>query len=136
MSAGYSKTPLVRKLRIKPGHTILPLKAPSHYFDLLDELPPGVTVSDKKLKDLVPFIHLFAKDANDLTQYFPIAKNRLDKDGMLWVSWIKKSSKLETNISESDVRNLGLEIGLVDVKICAVDEDWPGLKFLYRKKGR
>lgn len=136
MSAGYSKTPLVRKLGIKPGNTILPLKAPSHYFDLLGELPPEVTVADENSDTLIPFIHLFAKDASDLTEYFPIAKSRLQRDGMLWVSWIKNSSKLETDISESDVRRLGLEIGLVDIKICAVDEDWSGLKFMYRKKDR
>ncbi|MDX1641876.1 MAG: hypothetical protein R3220_09285 [Balneolaceae bacterium] len=136
MSAGYSKTPLVRKLGIKPGNTILTLKAPSHYFDLLGELPPNVTIADEASEEKVPFIHLFAKDAKDLTGYFPIAKNRLEIDGMLWVSWIKKASKLETDISESDVRGLGLELGLVDIKICSVDEDWSGLKFMYRKKDR
>lgn len=136
MPAGYSKTPLVRKLGIKPGNKILPIKAPSHYFDLLGELPPDVEVADKESEEQVPFIHLFAKDSKNLIEYFPKAKKRLKKDGMLWVSWIKKSSKKETNISESDVRTLGLEIGLVDVKICAVDEDWSGLKFMYRKKDR
>lgn len=136
MSAGYSKTPLLRKLGIKPGNSILPLKAPPHYFDLLGELPPDVKAVDEESDQQVPFIHLFAKDFADLHKFFPIAKKRLKKDGMLWVSWIKKSSKMKTDISESDVRRLGLEIGLVDVKICAVDEDWSGLKFMYRKKDR
>ena len=136
MIAGYSKTPLVRKLGIKPGNAILPIRAPSHYFELLGELPPGVTTVDLEAEELVPFIHLFAKDRKDLKTYFPIAKQKLQKDGMLWVSWIKKSSKKETDISESDVRKLGLEIGLVDIKICAVDKDWSGLKFMYRKEDR
>lgn len=136
MPAGYSKTPLVQKLGIKPGNNILALKAPSHYAELLGELPPDVSVMDEKSEGDLPFIHLFAKNSKDLVEYFPIAKDRLTKDGMLWVSWIKKSSKMETDISESDVRNLGLEIGLVDVKICAVDQDWSGLKFMYRKKDR
>lgn len=136
MPAGYSKTPLVKKLGIKAGNTILLLNAPSHFFDLLGELPAEVTIADEKSDGLVPFIHLFAKNAAVLHEYFPIAKERLEKGGMLWVSWIKKSSKLETDISESDVRRLGLEIGLVDIKICAVDEDWSGLKFMYRKKDR
>lgn len=136
MPAGYSKTPLVKKLGIKSGNTILPLKAPSHYFELLGELPPDVAIADVHSKSSVPFVHLFAKNSVDLHEYFPIAKERLEKDGMLWVSWIKKSSELETDISESDVRRMGLEIGLVDIKICAVDEDWSGLKFMYRKKDR
>lgn len=136
MPAGYSKTPLVRKLGIKPKNKILAIKAPSHYLDLLGELPSDATVLVEKSEGQVPFIHLFAKDSKDLVEYFPVAKQRMAKDGMLWVSWIKKSSKLETDISESDVRNLGLELGLVDVKICAVDEDWSGLKFMYRKKDR
>lgn len=136
MPAGYSKTPLVRKLGIKPGDEILLIKAPSHYLELLGELPPDVTVVDKTTDGKFAFIHLFAKDSKVLSEHFPIAKEQLAKDGMLWVSWIKKSSKLETDISESDVRGLGLEIGLVDVKICAVDQDWSGLKFMYRKKDR
>lgn len=136
MLSGYSKTPLVRKLGIKPGNTILPLNAPSHYFDLLGAMLPEVIVAKEGSDNLVPLIHLFARDSTDLHKYFPIAKSRLEKNGMLWVSWIKKSSNLETDISESDVRNLGLEIGLVDIKICAVDEDWSGLKFVYRKKDR
>lgn len=136
MSPGYSKTPLVRKLGIKPGDIVLLSKAPPYYLDLLGHLPPDVTVVNDGTKGQFVFIHLFAKDSKDLIKYFPIAKDCLAKSGMLWVSWIKKLSKLETDISESDVRNLGLEIGLVDVKICAVDQDWSGLKFMYRKKDR
>ncbi len=136
MAPGYSKTPLVRKLGIKPGNEILLLNTPSHYLDLLGELPPDTILADEKSDGKFPFIHLFARDSKDLIKYFPIAKDRLAKNGMLWVSWIKKSSKLQTDISESDVRNLGLEIGLVDVKICAVDKDWSGLKFMYRRRDR
>lgn len=136
MSTGYSKTPLIRKLGIKPGNRILLLNTPSHYLELLGELPPDVKIVNEKSERLLPFIHLFAKDSKDLVEQFPLAKQRLEKDGMLWVSWIKKSSKMETDISESDVRNLGLELGLVDIKICAVDEDWSGLKFMYRTKDR
>lgn len=136
MPAGYSQTPLVRKLGIKPGDRILLIKAPTHYLELLGELPQNVSVINKKSEGNLPFIHLFAKNSRDLIEQFPTAKELLAKDGMLWVSWIKKSSKMETDISESDVRRLGLDLGLVDVKICAVDEDWSGLKFMYRKKDR
>lgn len=93
MSAGYSKTPIVRKLGIKSGDKILPLRAPAHYFDLICELPPGVTIVNNKFHEQLPFIHLFAKDSKDLIEQFPLAKQRMAKDGMLWVSWIKKSSK-------------------------------------------
>lgn len=134
MSAGYSKTSLVRKLDIKPGNEFFLLKAPSHYLDLLGELPPDVTIVDKETEGYISFIHLFAENSKDLAEDFPVAKDRLAKNGMLWVSWIKKSSKIETDISESDVRSLGLKSGLGDVKICAIDKDWSGLKFMFRKK--
>lgn len=136
VSAGYSKTPLVKKLGIKPGDRVMLIKAPVHYLDLLGKLPSNVSIINKKSDGNLPFIHLFAKNSRDLIEQFPTAKELLAKDGMLWVSWIKKSSKIETDISESDVRRLGLDLGLVDVKICAVDEDWSGLKFMYRKEDR
>lgn len=136
MTAGYSGTPLVKKLGIKPGNTMLAVNEPGHYFELLGELPDNVKVVNSTCKEPVNFIHLFAKDEATLHKDFPALKPKLDKNGMIWVSWIKKSSKLETNISENDVRTLGLEIGLVDIKICAVDENWSGLKFVYRKEDR
>lgn len=136
VSAGYSGTPLVKKLGIKSGNTILPVNAPPHYFELLGEIPDDVKIVDSSFDGLADFIHLFAKDEAALHNDFLPLKPKLEKDGMIWVSWIKKSSKLETDISENDVRSLGLEIGLVDIKICAVDEDWSGLKFVYRKEDR
>lgn len=136
MPAGYSGTPLIKKLGIKPGNTVMPVEAPDHYPELLGTLPDDVKLTDLEHKGRVDFIHLFAKDEQTLHNLFPPLKEKLDKNGMLWVSWIKKSSKLETDISERDVRELGLELGLVDVKICAVDEDWSGLKFMYRKEDR
>lgn len=136
MPVGYSGTPLVKKLGIKPGNTVMPVNEPEHYIDLLGEMPEEVDIVDSSYSRPVNFIHLFARDEAALHLDFPPLKSRLDKNGMIWVSWIKKSSKLETDISESDVRSLGLKLGLVDVKICAVDEDWSGLKFMYRKKDR
>lgn len=136
MPAGYSGTPLVKKLGIKPGNTVLPVNEPDHYFDLLGELPENIEIVDSSYSHPVNFIHLFAKDEAALHYDFPSLKSKLDKNGMIWVSWIKKSSKMDTDISESNVRSLGLELGLVDVKICAVDDDWSGLKFMYRKEDR
>lgn len=136
MPAGYSGTPLVKKLGIKPGSTVMPVNEPEHYFDLLGELPGEVKLVRKGNPDMVDFIHLFAADEKTLHNELPTLKSNLDKNGMIWVSWIKKSSKSETDINEKDVRSLGLELGLVDVKICAVDKDWSALKFVYRVKDR
>lgn len=105
-------------------------------MQLLGKLPASTKVVDPGATRMVDFIHLFAEDEAVLKSYFPRLKRQLNKEGVLWVSWIKKSSKKETDITESDVRRLGLESGLVDVKICAVDEDWSALKFVYRKKDR
>jgi hypothetical protein len=82
------------------------------------------------------FIHLFAKSVKELERFLPECKEALKKDGMLWISWYKKSSGKNTDLTESGVRDAGLAIGLVDVKICAVNEDWSGLKFVYRLKDR
>lgn len=136
MPVGYSGTPLIKKLGIKPGMTLLPFLIPDHYYDLLGELPENVMVISEESDSLADFIHLFAKDEETLHRYLPPLKTKLEKSGTLWVSWIKGSSKLETDINGNDVRSLGLEIGLVDVKVCAVDEDWSGLKFMYRKEDR
>lgn len=136
MSTGYSGTPLIRKLGIKPGHSILIVNEPDHYMDLLGLLPDDITIIKDGSEDLADFIHLFVQDEKALHNFFPPLKSKLDKGGMIWVSWIKKASKMETNINGNDVRDLGLQIGLVDIKICAVDEDWSGLKFVYRKEDR
>lgn len=136
MQAGYSGTPLVKKLGIKPGMTLLPVLIPDHYYDLLGGLPEQVTIISEESNSQADFIHLFAKDEETLHHYLPPLKTKLEKSGTLWVSWIKGSSKLDTDINGNDVRSLGLEIGLVDVKVCAVDEDWSGLKFMYRREDR
>ena len=136
MTAGYSKTPLLRKLGIKPGTTFMPVHEPDHYFDLLGELPMGVKLVRQGNPDSTDCIHLFARDEAILHAAFPPLKENLHKDGMIWVSWIKKSSTIETDIAKSNVRRLGLDLGLVDVKICAVDEDWSALKFVYSKEDR
>lgn len=136
MPSGYSKTPLLKKLGIKSGIVLMPVNEPDHYFELLGDLPEEVKLVRKGYPDKVDFIHLFAKDETTLHNLFPPLKEALDKNGMIWVSWIKGSSKMDTDINSSDVRELGLEIGLVDIKVCAVDEDWSGLKFVYRKEDR
>ncbi|RNC83246.1 MAG: DUF3052 domain-containing protein [Balneola sp.] len=134
--AGYSGTPLVKKLGIKQGMRVLFVNEPSHYMDLLGELPEEIAILDLKAEEL-NFIHFFCEDLETLHNLFPILKEKLTKTGMIWISWIKKASKnFSWTFTEAEVRRYGLQIGLVDVKVCAVDEDWSGLKFMYRREDR
>lgn len=135
--AGYSGTPLLKKLGIKAGSSVLIINQPDHYFEILGRFPEEVTIADLAASDPINFIHFFCRELEGLHNLFPILKDKLAKDGMLWISWIKKASKnYNWTFTEADVRNYGLQIGLIDVKVCAVDEDWSGLKFMYRKIDR
>jgi hypothetical protein len=134
MPAGYSKTPLNKKLGLKNGQFILLINQPDYYLSLFDEFP---IVTEANLQSrYVDFIHLFTKNQSELKKYFTMAKQAFAKTGILWISWPKKSAKIETDIDGSFVRNFGLEGSLVDTKVCAVDETWSGLKFMYRIKDR
>ena len=135
MQAGYSKTPLIKKLGIKPSYRVCFLHAPDHYAGLLGDLPEDVQLEDQLLAPL-DFIHYFALEEGKLAIDFPALKEALKKTGMVWISWPKKSSKIETDLSFDKVQRIGLFNGLVDTKICAVDQDWSGLKFMYRKSDR
>lgn len=132
--AGYSATPLLKKLGIKPGFKIAFLNAPNGYERELD-LPAGVTINSRS-DQLLDFAQMFVKSEKELRREFPLYAKRLKAAGMLWVSWPKKSSGVATDLAENKVREIGLEAGLVDVKICAVSEVWSGLKFVYRLKDR
>jgi hypothetical protein len=140
--AGYSGTPLVKKLGIKPGFNIALVNAPTAYAEDLD-LPAGVTIdfrsgnsSNSRSDKLLDFAQLFVKSEKELKTKFSKYAKRLNASGMLWVSWPKKSSGVSTDLSENVVREIGLAAGLVDVKICAVSEVWSGLKFVYRLTDR
>jgi hypothetical protein len=132
--AGYSATPLVKKLGIKPGSNIAFVSAPKGYANELD-LPSDVTINLRAGKPL-DFAQLFVKSEKELKTKFSEYAKRLNASGTLWVSWPKKSSGVSTDLSENVVRDFGLAAGLVDVKICAVNEVWSGLKFVYRLKDR
>ncbi|HLE98190.1 MAG TPA: DUF3052 domain-containing protein [Candidatus Thermoplasmatota archaeon] len=134
MPSGYSGTPLVRKLGFRPGHRVAFAGAPAGFVASL-ELPPGVKVLRPASRDL-DLVHLFASSAARLARAFPSAKRALAKTGMLWVSWPKGSSGVDTDLTEDVVRSMGLAHGLVDVKVCAVDGTWSGLKFVYRLADR
>jgi hypothetical protein len=133
--AGYSGTPLVKKLGIKPGFELHVIQPPADYFKWLDPLPKDLIVKTK-LEGELDFIHLFVRDQQSFQQGFTKSRKHLKKDGMLWVSWPKKSSKITTDLDENTIRHFGLKEGLVDVKVCAVDETWSGLKFVVRLKDR
>ena len=135
--AGYSGTPLLKKLGIKSGYSVLFINEPDNYAQILGTFPEGVQIVQSDCKEFIDFIHVFCKTEEELHNLFPPLKDKLVKNGSIWVSWIKKASKHYTSaFPESEVRTLGLNIGLVDVKVCAVDEDWSGLKFVYRVKDR
>ncbi len=133
--AGYSGTPLVRKLGIKEGHRLWLDGIPDHYWELLGPLPDGVD-SVGADGEAVDFAHVFATTIGDLERALAEAKSRIAPNGMVWASWPKKASGVETELDGNVVRRLGLDCGLVDVKVCAVDAIWSGLKFVYRVADR
>ena len=135
MAAGYSGTALVKKLGLKPGMTMRIINEPEHYRKLLGTIPADVQIK-ASTRGTIDFIHLFTETHAALGKALPGAVRALAADGLLWVSWPKKSSPLHKDLSETEIRQAGLDAGLVDVKICAVDADWSGLKFVYRLKDR
>ncbi len=131
--AGYSGTPLVKKLGLKAGARMQLVSAPSDFGDTIGAMPEGVKPATRGTLD---FAMLFVRSAAELKRKFPVLRDRLESNGALWVSWPKKASRVETDLTEGIVRTIGLEAGLVDVKVCAVDETWSGLKFVRRLRDR
>ncbi len=133
--AGYSGRPLAQKLGIKPGQKVATIGAPSGYRKLLAPLPKGVSFTTEVAAE-APFIHLFVKERTALARELKRMRRVLADAGVLWVSWPKKSSGVATDITEDVIRELCLPLGLVDVKVCAVDETWSGLKLMIRQENR
>ena len=134
-SSGYSGTPLARKLGIKPGFKIKLYNEPDYYLGLFSDLPTDLKeLSDKKSKK--DFIHYFALNAARLNKDINQLRREIVENGMIWISWYKKSSNIETDLNENIIRDLALNCGLVDVKVCAINELWSGLKFVIRLKDR
>jgi hypothetical protein len=133
--AGYSGTPLVKKLGIKPGFKVAFVNAPRDFVQSLD-LPPDTTISSTSTRRPLDFVLLFVMSKTELAKKFSLCAAKLTPDGMLWISWPKKASGIKTDLSDNVVRELGLSEGLVDVKVCAVDDVWSGLKFVFRLKDR
>src|SRR5579859_6367244 len=134
-TTGYSGTPLAKKLGIKPGSRLWARNAPADYRRLLAPLPQGVSFATRAGKDL-DIIHCFARERGELAPTLPGLMKAIKKDGAIWVSWPKKASKVKTDITEDVIRELALPLGLVDVKVCAVDETLSGLKLVIRLKHR
>jgi Protein of unknown function (DUF3052) len=133
--SGYSGTPLAKKLGIKEGFHIKLVNPPDYYFELFTDLPVNLNLKEdtNSLKD---FMHFFTKQEKEFTAMLPELKKQLVSNGMIWVSWPKKASKIPTDITEDTIRNYALKIGLVDIKVCAVDEVWSGLKLVIPVKDR
>lgn len=137
MSAGYSGTPLPRKLGIRDGAVVAAVGAPAHFVDLLRPMPPGVRMR-MDLRGRGPFdvMVVFVRSERELRSRFDRARARLHPAGGLWVAWPKQSSPLATELKDSHVRAHGLSTGLVDNKVCAIDDDWSGLRFVVRVEDR
>jgi len=133
--AGYSGTPLPKKLGVKPNQRIALVNAPNDFAKVLGRLPENAAIV-KRLNGPLDLILLFVDREQMLAKEFPILANKLQNNGMIWVAWPKKSSGVATDLVFEKVQRIGLDCGLVDVKICAVDDVWSGLKFVIRLKDR
>ena len=131
-SAGYSGTPLVQKLGIKPAFRIKTKNAPKDYSRLVAPLPAGAKISTT-FRDDVDLWHLFTRSKSELAKQIPACMKEIRTGGMIWVSWPKKTSGVPSDVTEDTVREVALPLGLVDIKVCAVDEVWSGLKLVRRR---
>lgn len=133
--AGYSATPLSKKLGIKEHSRVRIEHAPDNFIDLLHPLPNGVKISTR-LRSNVDIVHLFTHSKNELSGQLNMAMKQIRQNGMIWVSWPKKASGVLTDVTEDRIREVALPLGLVDIKVCAIDEVWSGLKLVIRKGNR
>jgi hypothetical protein len=133
--AGYSDTPLAKKLGLKQGFTIRLINQPAHYFDLFSDLPETLHILDDDTAKM-NFIHFFTASLAQMQATLPSLKDQIVPDGTIWVSWPKKASKIPRDLTEDHIREAALACGLVDIKVCAVDDDWSGLKLVIPVKDR
>ena len=135
MTAGYSAAPLPQKLGIKPGTIVVAIDPPENYRKLLGQIPSGVNFATRPVGNS-KFVHLFATRRSELTRQLSILRTKIAEDAIVWVSWLKKSSGVPTDVTEDVIRAVALPIGFVDIKVCAVDETWSGLKLMIRRENR
>jgi hypothetical protein len=137
--SGYSGTPLVQKLGIKPSHRVALLNAPTNFEKSLDDLPLGVAISHalpRSAKSPANVIVCFVTTRAEFEKRLPAAAAKLAQDGGLWIAWPKKASKVPTDMTEQTIRDVALPTGLVDNKVCAIDDTWSGLRLVIRKELR
>jgi hypothetical protein len=133
--AGYSGTPLPGKLGIKPGARVFAVDAPKTYQTLISPLPvKAVLVST--FDDTVDVIHVFVTRKVDLSRFLKTALGKMRRDAAIWVSWPKRAAGVSTDVTENTIREVALPLGFVDIKVCAVDDTWSGLKLVIRKENR
>lgn len=131
-SAGYSGTPLIKKLGIKPEMKLLLINQPGYYFELL-----GEDLSNQVIKSApADLVHIFATSRKELENHFYAVIKKLPSTASVWISWYKKSAKIPTDITEDTIREIVLPKGWVDVKVCAVSDIWSGLKIVKRVSQR
>ncbi len=133
--AGYSGTSLAKKLGIKEGFRVRTKNEPPHYLKIVAPLPGKVTISSSIRSD-IDLWHLFTRSSRELADVLPKAMDQINQNGMIWVSWPKKSSGVSTDVTEDTIRKIALPLGLVDIKVCAVDDVWSGLKLVIRSSNR
>jgi hypothetical protein len=134
-SAGYSGTPLAKKLGIIDNVCVVTRWAPDDYVELLEPIPPGVTF-ENKVSSVTDVVHVFTMKKSRLAEELTTLRSEIRRDAAIWVSWPKKASKVATDITEDTIRELALPLGFVDVKVCAVSDVWSGLKLVIRKELR
>ena len=131
--AGYSGTPLAQKLGIKPAINVLAVNAPKDYRAILGALPKDVSILTKAEASEAQIVHLFVRSLKELDDLLADARKAMAIDGAIWVSWYKKAAKIDTDVTEDAIRARALKTDLVDVKVCAVNDVWSGLKLVVRK---
>ncbi|NNF00492.1 MAG: DUF3052 family protein [Pyrinomonadaceae bacterium] len=134
-TVGYSGTPLFKKLGIRSGQAIYLYKPPDDFHSLLKGMPEDVRFL-KAVRTKIDYVHIFARGLSELRKALTKYRTKIKDDGMIWVSWYKKAARIPTDVTEDTIREICLPLGLVDVKVCAVDEQWSGLKLVIRKELR
>lgn len=135
MSAGYSGTPLAKKLVIKEGQRVGVVDDPGHFATIVAPLPSGARIVNNPRSPCETFV-VFTPTERRFREVLPKVLNILPADASIWISWPKKSSPLYVDMTEDTIRQVALPLGVVDVKVCAVDEDWSGLRLMVRKDNR
>jgi hypothetical protein len=134
-ASGYSGTPLATKLGIKPGSRVFVSNAPKEYRLLVRPLPEGTRIVSV-LDESVDLIHAFRTKTQELDRFLQATVKEMRSDAAIWLSWPKQASGVPTDVTEDTIRAVGLPLGLVDIKVCAIDDVWSGLKLVIRKEKR